>query len=118
MVVFTLKNQRLILPSPRLNNSVTLVIPAVIDHAKDGSMYAFRRQSQPFERHSLYFEHVNRPKILETVAFLKIAMGKIITYLDYENNKWSGCIINQPHEFTHSALRNNTFTLEFEGFRA
>lgn len=118
MVIFSLKSQRIVLPSPRLNDSETLVIPTVIDHAKDGSIYAFKRQSLPKTRLSLYFEHMNRPKILELITFLKSAMGNLVQYIDYEGTVWLCVFITEPFDFTHTAIRNNAVTLEIEAIRA
>lgn len=114
-VVFMFQNHQLILPSPRLNDSMSLGLNTHIDRAMDGTFHAFKKQPVPLKRFSLFFEHMNRPLVIQTIEFLKLAMGKQVTYTDYNRKIWAGKILTEPFTSTHVAIRNNQFNLEFEG---
>lgn len=118
MIAFIYLNSFINLPSPRLNDSENLILPAVIHRAKDGTIHAFRKLSVPISSLSLFFENVNRPKIIEYFTFLRATSGKQITYLDYRGQKWIGSITNRDTEAVHAAIRNNQFTVDFEGHHA
>lgn len=115
MVIFSFQNHQLKLPSPRLDDSESLVLNVHIDRAMNGKFYAFKKQSKVQQRLSMFFEHVNRPLILEVIAFLKVSAGQQIKYIDYDNVIWVGKLLTMPFSETHRNIRDNQFNLEFEG---
>lgn len=115
MVKFVYNALELQLPSPRLNDTESLELNFHMDRSMNGTIYAFRKQSVPQERLSIFFEHTNRPKVIEVIAFLKASMGQFVQYTDYNGVVWTGKILTQPFTATHASIRNNTFNLEFEG---
>lgn len=115
MITFNYLDAQLILPSPRLNDSDSLELQFHMDRAMSGKIYAYKKQTAAQRRLSLFFEHCNRPKVLETIGFLRRSMGKIIEYVDYENNKWKGVVLTSPFTETHVDIHNNQFTIIFEG---
>lgn len=118
MVTFTYQTVKVVLPSPELHDAENLGLPVVIDRAKSGAIYAFKKLSKPITKLSLVFQHVNRPKILEVINLLQLSAGNYLTYKDHRNVVWSGKILNSPFEATHAKIRNNQFTIEFEGAHA
>lgn len=118
MITFIYNTKSINMPSPRLNDSESLALPVIIHRSKNGTIRAYRKLSLPISHLSLFFEHMNRPKMVELFAFAAIVAGQQLSYIDYNKNKWLGTITNFPLDETHVALRNNQITLEFEGYRA
>lgn len=113
MVTFTYLATVLTLPSPELKDVEKLNLRSQIDRSMNGTIRAYKG-SPPFKQFKLNFAHVNRPKVLEVISFLKASAGQPVSYTDYNNMTFKVVILDDPFEATHTAVRNNTFEFLLE----
>jgi hypothetical protein len=105
---------QIVLPSPELNDTHGLDMGLVVKRAYDGGRITYIR-TPVIATLNLQFAHINRVKAEEMYQFLKNTKGKEIEMIDHQGYIWRGYIPTPIHKFTHTARRNNTFTIEFEG---
>lgn len=115
MVTFAGVGSTLALPSPQLGNRERINLRFVYKRMMNGTIRSYRL-GPPITVLEMEFKSVNRPKITEVVAFVRATASQKLTYVDYRGQTWHGRLMNLPYDFTHNAIRDNSFTLTFETY--
>lgn len=114
MITLVGRSAGITLPNPKLGDRERLDLRVVYRRMMDGSVVSYIK-GPVIKTFELEFENLNRPKMIEVIKFLNVVAGQSVIYKDYNNQSWSGRIVNYPFETTHVAPRNNTFQIIFEG---
>ena len=114
MVTFAYSGTQLVLPNPQLGNREAINLRGKYNRMMDGGIYGYKL-GIPITSFDLDFANVNRPKVLETINFLRASAGQIVTFTDHRNVVWTGHLMDAPFDASHAAIRDNRFKLMFEG---
>jgi hypothetical protein len=114
MITLEYNEKKVTIRGPLFNNSEAMQLGLNVKRSMDGTFYSY---VNPQEKSTLKisFTGLERIKILEIFAFLKLSAGKLIRYTDPDNKIWQGKIINNPISSTHIGTKNCNLELVFEG---
>lgn len=104
------------LPSPELFDSRTVRLGGKFRRSRDNSLYGYK--TAVLEQLDLSYAHMNRPDIESFRAWLELAVGNEVTIVLDSGDTWVGHILNDPMDFVHESVRNNTFTVSLEGVQS
>lgn len=113
MVQFTYSGYVLVLPSPKLGDLETIDLRTKTDRSMNGNIWTYK-DAPALSQFHIEFEHVNRPKVIEVINFLKVSEGQAVQYTDYNGDIFKVVILNDPFESVHASIRNNQFSFDLE----
>lgn len=116
MTLITAGENQILLPSAEFGDEHTIDGQLKLKKMMDGTKRSHIR-TPVIATYSLVFKKMNRNKIEEMRIFLINTAGQQVTLKDWNNHTWIGRITNTPTTFTHAAIRDNQFNIEFEGHR-
>lgn len=113
MITFAHRDRQVVIRSPLLGDTLDLHLRVQIKRSMSGRVRTWKVPTV-LKRINLEFANLNRNKIVEIMDFINFSAGNAIIYTDYNEQQWGVKILNDPFEATHTARRNNTFSLELE----
>jgi len=116
MITLTGANHQVLLPSAEFADEHTLDSALKLKKMMDGSKKSFIR-TPAISTLNLEIRNVNRNLVEQVRLFLIATAGQQLTMQLWDLSIWKGRIINTPMSFTHAAIRDNQFTIQFEGFK-
>lgn len=122
MIVFFTMTRSITLRNPDFRDSKSYDSRMSVKNMMDGSFKTYKRTGM-ITVHSLSFNNLTRDKAIEVRDFLADSIGKVVTYIDMDENTYHGRLTQPTAQFTvpsrgpgDSTIRKEatSISLEFE----
>ena len=116
IVQFSLDSRDYQFRQPDLGNSNKLAFQRVNSRSRGGDIILFRDGDWPkTETQSLTFTFTCSPDADRFKYFLRLTLGRFLTYQDHEGQLWFGTITTPDAQMVQTGKNSWAITIEFEG---
>lgn len=116
-VVFSYQDLSITLRPPEMGDTRDCVIGVQRKFDMMGRQHTWIPVQRTAQLLILVFKALPREKVFELRDFLIATAGKVIKFLDFDEQKWLGRISTETPLITNEGDCRNTITIQFEGFK-